>query len=87
MSEAEFISPLRVQLLVGSWEGEVFVCPKNSYPEERIIKAVFPKWLLARVTVDRGFNLWDYLISCFRNKMVAIDAFIVHILWTFSCFI
>lgn len=68
------------------------MCPKNSYPEERIIKAapfgsVSKKWLLARVTVDRGFNLWDYLISCFRNKMVEIDAFIVHILWAFSCFI
>lgn len=55
MSEAEFINPLRVQLLVGSWEWEVFVCPKNSYPEERIIKAA-PFGSVSKMASSSGYS-------------------------------
>lgn len=55
MSEAEFINPLRVQLLVGSWEWEVFVCPKNSYPEERIIKAA-PFGRVSKMASSSGYS-------------------------------
>lgn len=52
---AEFINPPRVQLLVGSWEWEVFVCPKNSYPEERIIKAA-PFGSVSKMASSSGYS-------------------------------
>lgn len=52
---AGFINPLRVQLLVGSWEWEVFVCPKNSYPEGRIIKAA-PFGSVSKMASSSGYS-------------------------------
>lgn len=89
----EFIILTGCNYLLAVRSERFFCVPKNSYPEEReqskqLPLAVPPKQLLACITMDRLFNLWEFnLIFCFRNKMMQIDALIVHILWAFSCFI